>query len=126
MIVHAGDIGSAELLERLRAVAPVEAVRGNIDLVWAREIPDTADMTVFGKRLHVLHNLRDIAIDPQVVGIDIVISGHSHVAKIERKAGVLYLNPGSAGPRRFKLPITLATIEFDARGIQAEIVVLND
>ena len=124
--MHAGDIGSAELLEKLRAVAPVEAVRGNIDLVWAHEIPDTADMTVFGKRLHVLHNLRDIAIDPQAVGVDIVISGHSHVAKIERKAGVLYLNPGSAGPRRFKLPITLATIEFEARGIQAEIVVLND
>ena len=126
MIVHAGDIGTPELLEKLRAVAPVEAVRGNVDLKWAREIPDTADITAFGKRLHVLHNLRDLAIDPHAVGVDIVISGHSHVAKIEHKAGVLYLNPGSAGPRRFKLPTTLATIEFEARGIHAEIVVLDD
>jgi putative phosphoesterase len=123
-IVHAGDIGRAEVLDGLRAIAPVTAVRGNVDLGTARSLPETATLEVAGRRIYVLHNLKEIDFDPRQAGFAIVISGHSHVPRIERKNGVLYVNPGSAGQRRFKLPVAVARIEITARTIEARIVEL--
>jgi putative phosphoesterase len=111
-IIHAGDIGAAEIIPRLREIAPTTAIKGNIDTAeWARDYPDTARIEVAGKSIYVLHSLKDLDCDPAADGIDIVISGHSHKPRIETIDGVLYLNPGSAGPRRFKLPITVADLE---------------
>lgn len=111
-IIHAGDIGSPEVIETLRRIAPTTAVRGNIDGGdWAAAYPETAQIELGGKRIYVLHNLSEIDIVPASHGIDIVISGHTHRPKVETVGGVLYLNPGSAGPRRFSLPIALATLE---------------
>src|SRR5688572_10972524 len=103
-IVHAGDIGQAEVLDTLRELAPVTAIRGNVD-TWASDLPDTAVVTLEGARCYVIHDVKKLALDPRVAGFACVISGHSHVPKAEKRDGVLYLNPGSAGPRRFKLPI---------------------
>jgi uncharacterized protein len=122
VIVHAGDIGKRELLTSLGAIAPLTAIRGNVDLPWAHTLPDTAELTVDGRRFFVLHNLRELTFDPASAGFDVVISGHSHVPSIERKAGVLYVNPGSAGPRRFRLPIAVARITLTTDDIDAEIV----
>ena len=116
-IIHAGDIGRPEVIAGLRALAPTTAIRGNIDRVdtdkgrWARGYPRTARLTLGGRSIHVLHDLNDLDLDPAAAGIDVVVSGHSHRPKIETVGGVLYLNPGSAGPRRFTLPIALATLE---------------
>jgi putative phosphoesterase len=110
MLVHAGDIGKPAVLDGLRAIAPLVAVRGNVDARWAHDIAETADVALAGWRIHVLHNLGELAIDPVAEAIDIVISGHSHVPRIERRGGVLFVNPGSAGPRRFKLPIAVARL----------------
>ncbi|MCO6393279.1 YfcE family phosphodiesterase [Aliihoeflea aestuarii] len=111
-IIHAGDIGEPNILQRLAAVAPVSAIRGNIDVQpWASSLPDTIQTTLFGQKIYVIHDRNELAIAPAEMGIDLVISGHSHRASIERLNDVLYVNPGSAGPRRFTLPITLATIE---------------
>jgi putative phosphoesterase len=118
-IIHAGDIGRADVLVELRRTAPVTAIRGNIDTGdWAEHYPHT-QMARFGERsFYVLHDLQQLQIDPAVCGIDVVVSGHSHRPRVETIDGVLYLNPGSAGPRRFKLPITLATLELSARGLR--------
>ena len=124
LIVHAGDIGNAKLLESLHSIAPLIVVRGNVDMKWARDLPDTADAAISGRRMHVLHNLRDLAIDPVDAGFDIVISGHSHMPKICRKDGVLYVNPGSAGPRRFRLPIAIAQLTVSPDSVDACIVEL--
>jgi uncharacterized protein len=111
-IIHAGDIGSAEVIEGLRRIAPVTAIRGNVDRgEWAAGYPHTAFVRLGGRFFHVLHNLKELDLDPAAAGIDVVVSGHSHRPKIEAADGVLYLNPGSAGPRRFTLPIALATLE---------------
>jgi uncharacterized protein len=111
LIVHAGDIGSLQVIEQLTEIAPVKAIRGNIDKdPWADQFPHDDVIEVDGTTLYVLHNLSDIEIDPTAAGFQVVISGHSHSPKIERKDGVLYINPGSAGPRRFKLPIALAML----------------
>src|SRR5215210_6791500 len=110
-IIHAGDIGAPEVIEGLRRIAPTTAIRGNIDTgEWATDLPDTELVELGGRALYVLHNLKEIKLDPAASGIDVIISGHSHRPKIETKNGVLYVNPGSAGPRRFKLPIALATL----------------
>jgi uncharacterized protein len=114
-IIHAGDIGRAEIIDRLRLIAPVTAIRGNIDTAdWARVYPETDTVRLDGRSFHVVHDVHDLRIDPATDGIDVVISGHSHRARIAEIDGVLYLNPGSAGPRRFKLPVTLATLEITA------------
>jgi putative phosphoesterase len=116
-ILHAGDIGREEVIAGLREIAPVTAIRGNVDTgAWARRYPDTARLTLGGKSFHLLHNLQELDLDPAAAGIDVVVSGHSHRPKIETAGGVLYLNPGSAGPRRFTLPIALAilAVEGDA------------
>jgi putative phosphoesterase len=111
-IVHAGDIGRSEVIAELRRLAPTTAIRGNVDSgSWAAEYPDTARLTLAGRSFYVVHNVNDLDFDPAAAGIDVVVSGHSHRPKIETVEGVLYLNPGSAGPRRFTLPIALATLE---------------
>ena len=111
-IIHAGDIGRPEVIEGLRALAPTTAVRGNVDRgEWADAHPQTEVVTLGGRSFYVLHNLDELDLDPVAAGIDVVVSGHSHRPKIETVDSVLYLNPGSAGPRRFTLPIALATLE---------------
>lgn len=116
-IIHAGDIGTPEIVDRLGRIAPVTAIRGNIDTGdWARRLPDAETLRLGGCALYVLLDLKQLAIDPTELGIDVVISGHSHRVAIETVDGVLYLNPGSAGRRRFKLPITLATLDLHRNG----------
>ena len=114
LILHMGDVGSPDVLDGLRAIAPVRAVRGNVDHgAWARELPETDVVEVFGKNLFLLHNLADLDLDPAAAGIAMVLYGHSHVPKEEEKGGVRYVNPGSIGPRRFDLPISFAFLGED-------------
>ena len=125
-ILHAGDIGKPEILAELARIAPVTAVRGNNDQVpWARAIKDTAMLDIAGHRILVLHDLAELDIDPAAEGIAAVISGHSHKPKSERRDGVLFLNPGSAGPRRFKLPVSLALLRISARKMLTKIIELK-
>jgi putative phosphoesterase len=124
-IVHAGDIGEG-ILEQLATVAPVTAVRGNNDRApWAGRIGETEQLRFGEVTLHVLHDLADLAIDPAAAGVDVVITGHSHRPKIERRSGVLYVNPGSAGPVRFNLPISLALMQIAGKEVTARIVELE-
>ena len=117
-IVHAGDIGRLDVIAGLRRIAPVTAIRGNVDTgYWAEAYPDTEMVALGGRQMYVLHDLHELQLDPASCGVDVVISGHSHRARIETIQGVLYLNPGSAGPRRFNLPITLATLELTKSGL---------
>ena len=112
LIVHAGDVGKPGILDDLRAIAPVVAVRGNIDEgEWAAQLPPTAVVTAKSARIYVIHDVHELDIDPAAAGFAIVVSGHSHKASREERSGVLYLNPGSAGPRRFRLPVALARLE---------------
>lgn len=125
-IIHAGDIGKPQVLDGLRAIAPLEAIRGNIDTAdWALELPERLDLRIGGLTLHVLHDLKQLDIDPLAAGIDVVIAGHSHKPKVERRDGVLYVNPGSAGPRRFSLPISLALLELNDCQAQVELISLS-
>jgi hypothetical protein len=120
-IIHAGDIGRPEIVAALRRIAPVTAIRGNVDGgEWARDYSETNLVRLAGKSIYVLHDLKTLKAGPGA-GIDIIVSGHSHVPKIDTVGGVLYLNPGSAGPRRFKLPITFATLELTPDGLRPEI-----
>ncbi|MCE7032549.1 metallophosphatase family protein [Lysobacter sp. GX 14042] len=106
-IVHAGDIGKPDVLADLEAIAPVTAIRGNVDTgEWAEGLPEAREVVLSGVRLLVLHDLRQLAVDPAEQGIRVVVSGHSHKPLTEEREGVLYVNPGSAGPRRFSLPVT--------------------
>ena len=112
LIIHAGDVGDAKILETLRGLAPVVAVRGNIDTAeWAQALPLTAEADFGGARILVIHDIHDLRSDPAAAGYRMVVSGHSHKAASAMKNGVLYLNPGSAGPRRFRLPITVASVD---------------
>jgi putative phosphoesterase len=111
-IIHAGDIGGPEIIPILEKIAPVTAIKGNIDReTWAASYSDDEVVILAGRLIYVLHNRHDLNLDPTVAGFDIVISGHSHKPNIETIDNVLYLNPGSAGPRRFTLPIALAIME---------------
>lgn len=113
-IVHAGDIGRPEIVDGLERIAPVTAIRGNVDTGgWAQAYPETRTVSLGGRTLYLLHDRSTLRLDPVAEGIDAVISGHSHRPSVETVAGVLHLNPGSAGPRRFSLPVTLATLELD-------------
>ena len=126
-IIHAGDIGRPEVIDRLRRIAPVVAVRGNVDIgPWAENYPETETVKLGDHSIYVLHDVHDLRLDPAACGISVIISGHSHRPLIETKAGVLYLNPGSAGPRRFSLPVTLATLDLTASGPKASLHHLID
>jgi len=110
-IVHGGDIGDAAILDALRAIAPLTVVRGNNDReAWAAGIPETDFLDAAGVLVYAIHDLSRIDIDPAAAGVRVVVSGHSHIPKVEERGGVLYVNPGSAGPRRFKLPIAVAEL----------------
>lgn len=118
-IIHAGDIGAAEILEELKALAPVTAVRGNNDTGrWARAVPLTADLVLGGVAIHVLHQLDELR---GAIKARVVISGHSHKPQIKENGGVLYVNPGSAGPRRFTLPIALGELKIVRGAVRARI-----
>ena len=125
LIVHAGDVGKPEVLDRLREVAPVVAIRGNNDHgAWAKRLPDTEVVEVAGRSLYLIHDVNDLDLDPAAAGFDVVVSGHSHRPKLEKRGGVLFLNPGSIGPRRFTLPVALAVLRVSPRGIRAKMMEL--
>jgi uncharacterized protein len=126
-ILHAGDIGAPEILDELRNIAPVTAVRGNVDRGgWARNIADTEVFQVEGVSIYMLHILGELDLKPEASGFGVVVYGHSHVPKVEGKNGVLYFNPGSAGPRRFKLPVTVGKLVVEGRKVRGEIVRISD
>jgi putative phosphoesterase len=126
LIIHAGDVGDPGVLERLRAIAPTIAVRGNVDTApWAAALPLTEVVQTAGLQMYVLHNLADLDLDPQAAGFAAVISGHTHRPIAERRNDVLYLNPGSAGPRRFTLPIAVARLQVDGSRLSHEIIELH-
>lgn len=124
-IIHAGDIGDPTILDQLAEIAPVTAVRGNVDREsWAKSIPETDILEIDGISIYVLHILDNLDLKPAAAGISAVIYGHSHVPKQEIKGGVLYFNPGSAGARRFKLPVTVGKLIVDAGKVRGEIIQL--
>jgi putative phosphoesterase len=127
LIVHAGDVGRPEVLSDLSALAPVIAVRGNIDRDdWAGQLPETAAVPIGDLYLYMIHDVKQLDIDPAASGFSGVISGHSHRPLIERRGGLLYLNPGSAGPRRFALPVTVARLYLRlGNDLEAELVELS-
>jgi putative phosphoesterase len=121
-IVHAGDVGDPAILDTLAAIAPLTAIRGNVDTdAWAMRLPEVASITIGAIAIHVLHDLKALAVDPRAAGIRVVVSGHSHKPLVFERHGVLYLNPGSAGPRRFRLPIAAAELHVDGSGVSARI-----
>ena len=123
LIIHAGDVGGPGVLEELGRVAPVVAVRGNNDRgEWAERLPEYEALEVGGAFVYVLHDLKELGIAPAAAGFRVVVSGHSHKPLVEERRGVLYLNPGSAGPRRFKLPVTVARLKLDGAAASAEII----
>lgn len=122
-IIHAGDVGSADILDELRALAPVVAVRGNVDKdSWARALPRTEAVEFEGHTIYILHILDELDLQPGPAGISAVVYGHSHKPSIEDREGVLYVNPGSAGPRRFRLPISVARMSVVDGRLTARIV----
>ena len=113
-ILHMGDVGDPDVLLGLRAIAPVVAVRGNVDHgAWAEALPATELVELFGKGIFLLHNLAELDLDPAAAGIAMVLYGHTHVPKEEQRDGVSYVNPGSIGPRRFQLPVSFAFLRDD-------------
>jgi uncharacterized protein len=126
LILHAGDIGGPEVLAALEKIAPVHAVRGNTDRGdWAYDLPQTRVVEVGGVHLYILHELFALDLEPAAAGLHAVIFGHSHRPHLERKDGVLYLNPGSAGPRRFTLPVSLARLKVSDHSLAAELIELK-
>ena len=126
LILHAGDIGGIEILEELRTIAPVIAVRGNVDTAtWSQKLPLTEVVETGLATVYMLHILGDLDISPAASGIQIVVSGHSHKPGQTEKGGVVYINPGSAGPRRFQLPVTVARLELAVQPWQAEFIELD-
>jgi putative phosphoesterase len=125
-IIHGGDIGSQGILDELAAIAPVTAVRGNNDVgPWAQAVPETVLVELGGLRLYALHDLAQLRIDPVAECICVVVSGHSHRPSAEMRGDVLYINPGSAGPRRFRLPISVAELRLDGDAVVPRIVELT-
>jgi putative phosphoesterase len=126
LILHAGDVGDPEILERLRNIAPTVAVRGNVDTgKWASALPLTEVVEVGTLHLYMLHDLAALELDPKAAGLAAVISGHTHRPLARIRDGVLYLNPGSAGPRRFTLPIAVARLQIDGATLSHELVQLQ-
>lgn len=126
-ILHAGDIGAPEILEELATIAPLTAIRGNIDkAAWARRLPDTEVVEVSGVVIYMLHDLAQLDLHPKAAEFGVVVSRHSHVPKQETRNGVLYFNPGSAGPRRFKLPVCVGRLMVEGKAVRGEIVRICD
>ena len=124
-IVHAGDIGSAEILGELGRLAPTTAVRGNNDKGdWVSTVPDIAVLRLRGISIYVLHDVAELDLDPVAAGFRVVISGHSHRPSVREREGVLFVNPGSAGPRRFKLPVAVAELQIRGAAVQARVTEL--
>jgi len=127
LILHAGDVGKPEILEELRKTAPVIAVRGNVDKgPWARALPETAVAEAGAVMIYVLHDVKTLDLNPTAAGVHIVVSGHSHKPGKTERDGVLYINPGSAGPRRFQLPVTVARLKLGRIPYEVEFVDLED
>ncbi len=126
LIIHAGDVGSPEVLKQLADIAPVRAVRGNIDAGdWAKALPLTDVVEIGGVLLYVLHDVKQLDLKPRAAGFAAVISGHSHKPAQEMRDGVLFINPGAAGPRRFKLPVSVGRLVLSGGTIQAQIIKLD-
>lgn len=126
LLIHGGDIGKPAILDALRAIAPLTIVRGNNDRAeWAEHIPDSAVLDVESVRIYTLHDLKLLDLDPADERIQVVVAGHSHRPTVNERDGVLYVNPGSAGPRRFSLPISVARLEIAGANVQARIVELT-
>ncbi len=126
-IVHAGDVGDPEILDQLGEIAPVTAIRGNVDKgAWARKLPETEVVEVGGISIYALHDLGALDLKPEAAGFQVVIYGHSHIPKQETRNGVLYFNPGSAGPRRFRLPVTVGRLMVEKGKVRGEILTLAD
>jgi putative phosphoesterase len=126
LIIHAGDVGNAEILEALKRLAPVVAVRGNVDREpWARSLPETAIAEVGGATIYVLHDVKALDLNPATAEFRIVVSGHSHKPGKMVRDGVLYINPGSAGPRRFQLPVMVARMDLERQPWEPEFVDLE-
>ena len=124
-IIHAGDIGKPEVVSALKAIAPVAAIKGNIDSgAWAKLLPDTKLVKAGGMRLFIIHNVRELDCDPVARGFQVVVSGHSHKPSVSTRDGVLFVNPGSAGPRRFKLPVAVGKLFIQNKQVNAEIIEL--
>jgi uncharacterized protein len=125
-IIHAGDVGAPNIIEKLASIAPVTAIRGNVDKeVWTRKLPETEVVEIAGISIYVLHDLGKLDLKPEAAGFAVVISGHSHIPKQETRNGVLYFNPGSAGPRRFKLPVTIGKLTIREK-VRGEIIPILD
>lgn len=125
-IIHAGDVGAPEILERLSAIAPLTGVRGNIDKsAWGWNLPETQVLELAGTFIYVLHDGKQLDLKPKAAGFAAVVSGHSHVPKQEVRDGVLYFNPGSAGPRRFKLPVSVGKLILEESTVMGELVDLR-
>ena len=126
LIIHAGDIGKPEVLETLSSIAPLIAIRGNNDRgPWVKKLPDIFNAQINGIQIHVIHNVKEMVNDPSVDGIKLVVSGHSHVPGVLKRDGMLFINPGSAGPRRFKLPVTVARLNLGGKNPGARIIELK-
>jgi len=126
LIIHAGDIGKAEVLDALKPIAPLRAIKGNNDRgLWAKKMADTMIVTVGGVKLYLIHDVNELSCEPSKQGIAAVISGHSHKPSIIRRDGVLFVNPGSAGPRRFNLPVAVGMLHVDGSDATAEIIELK-
>jgi putative phosphoesterase len=124
-LVHAGDVGSPDVLAALRSRFPLTVVRGNVDRgAWAEALPRDVTVELGGVLVHVLHDLEELDLAPAAAGIGVVVTGHSHVPRMERRGGVLYVNPGSCGPRRFDLPVTVALLTVGGGSVDATLVPL--
>lgn len=127
LIIHAGDVGKPEILEALRQIAPVVAIRGNVDTAeWAKVLPETAIVQAGAVRIYVLHDVNALDLNPAVTGFQIIVSGHSHQPGKKERQGVLYINPGSAGPRRFQLPVTVACLDLGRTPHEVEFLDLKE
>lgn len=126
-IIHAGDVGDPEILDKLASIAPVTAIRGNVDKgAWARKLLETEVVELGGTSIYVLHDLAQLDLKPEAAGFNAVIYGHSHLPKQEVRGAVLYFNPGSAGPRRFKLPVSVGKLRIEGGKVTGEIVTIAE
>ena len=127
LIIHAGDVGGPDIIEQLSAIAPVVAVRGNIDKgAWASQLPMTAVAEARPALIYVLHDIHQLDLDPAAAQFNLVVSGHSHKPSRTERSGVVYVNPGSAGPRRFQLPVTVARLDLHASPWSVEFIDLSN